>query len=48
MELEPVDPEPAPELYLTAKESEYAAPTIGSHGSRLEFFYRLVRRARHR
>lgn len=40
MDLEPTDLETALELYLAAKEREYAASTIGSHRSRLEFFLR--------
>lgn len=40
MDLEPVDPETALELSLAAKESEYAASTIGAHGSRLEMYTR--------
>jgi site-specific recombinase XerD len=40
MDLEPIDPETALELYLAAKESEYAASTVRSHRSRLDFFVR--------
>ncbi len=40
MDLEPIDPETALDLYLAEKESEYAASTIGSHRSRLNFFVR--------
>lgn len=40
MDLEPIDPETALELYLAEKESEYAASTVRSHRSRLDFFVR--------
>ena len=40
MDLEPIDPETALELYLAATESEYAASTVRSHRSGLDFFVR--------
>ncbi|MDL5362068.1 site-specific integrase [Halalkalicoccus sp. NIPERK01] len=40
MNLEPIDPETALELYLAEKETEAAKATIDSHRSRLGFFLR--------
>jgi site-specific recombinase XerD len=38
MELEPIDPETALDLYLAEKETEVAKATLDSHRSRLGFF----------
>ena len=40
MELEPIDPETALELYLADKETEFAKATHRSHASRLGHFVR--------
>ena len=40
MELEPIDPETALDLYLADKETEFAKATHRSHGSRLGHFVR--------
>jgi hypothetical protein len=38
MELEPIDPQTAVELYLADREAELADVTLTSHRSRLKFF----------
>lgn len=40
MNLEPIDPETAVELYLAEREAEATESTIRSHGSRLNHFVR--------
>lgn len=40
MELEPIDPETAFELYIAEKETSVADATVASHKSRLSFLLR--------